>query len=81
MNYIKPKSGDVIDISTKQKIGQHEGVMYFTLGQNKGLGLSGQKVKYYVCGKNVKRNILYVCRESCRKQYLTSHQCTLTKFN
>jgi tRNA U34 2-thiouridine synthase MnmA/TrmU len=22
-----------------------------------------------------------VCRESCRKQYLTSHQCTLTKFN
>jgi tRNA-specific 2-thiouridylase len=80
-NYIKPKIGKIIDIVTKQCVGQHEGIAYFTLGQNKGLSLSGQKKRYYVCGKDVKHNVIYVCDQSQRKRFLTSTQCTITKFN
>jgi tRNA-specific 2-thiouridylase len=71
----------VIDIVTKQKVGTHNGVMFFTYGQNKGLSLSGQSKRYFVCKKDVKKNILYVCDESNKNKYLTSSTCAVTNFN
>jgi tRNA-specific 2-thiouridylase len=55
--------------------------MFFTNGQNKGLSLSGQKTKYFVCGKDVKKNILFVCDEQHKNKYLLSSKCELSKFN
>nr|WP_318028428.1 tRNA methyl transferase PRC-barrel domain-containing protein [Mycoplasmopsis bovis] len=52
--------GDIVDIRTNKKLGEHEGCFYYTIGQRKGLNLGGQAEPYYVCGHDVKKNILYV---------------------
>jgi tRNA-specific 2-thiouridylase len=80
-NYFPYRSGDVIDIVTKKVIGSHDGVSFFTYGQNKGLGLSGQTKKYFVCEKNIKKNILFVCDSSHKKKYLSSTKCEVSQFN
>jgi tRNA-specific 2-thiouridylase len=74
-NYIKPKIGNVIDVVTNNVVGKHEGIMYYTIGQNKNLNLGGNRNKYYVCGKHVKKNILYVVDEVNKKKHLSSSHC------
>lgn len=59
-NYLKDNEGDVVDITSEKVIGRHNGLMYYTIGQGKGLNLDTAGVKYFVCGKDTKRNILYV---------------------
>ncbi|MDR2847411.1 MAG: tRNA 2-thiouridine(34) synthase MnmA [Mycoplasmataceae bacterium] len=80
-NYIKPKSGKIIDIQSREVVGTHEGVMFYTIGQNKNLNLSGQQLKYYVCKKDVKNNILYVVTKKYQTKFLTSTGCVLKEFN
>jgi len=45
-------------------VGKHDGVMFYTLGQRKGLNIGGRKdsdeVPWYVVDKDVKRNVLIV---------------------
>lgn len=47
-------------------IGQHQGVMYYTLGQRNGLGIGGRhgasSEAWYVVGKDVAANVLYVAQ-------------------
>ncbi|GLK97850.1 tRNA-specific 2-thiouridylase MnmA [Achromobacter xylosoxidans] len=52
-----------------QKVGRHEGLSFYTLGQRKGLGVGGVKGRqredgtaeaWYVARKDLERNILYV---------------------
>lgn len=57
---IKPKAGEIITTEGK-KIGGHEGVWYYTIGQRRGIGIGGG-IPYYVVGKDLKRNILIVAR-------------------
>jgi tRNA-specific 2-thiouridylase len=49
-----------------QTIGEHQGVMYYTLGQRNGLGIGGRKeasgAAWYVVGKDVQANVLYVAQ-------------------
>lgn len=52
--------GPIIDISTGQRIGTHRGYWFHTIGQRKGLGLSGGP--WYVVRKNVRDNAIYVAR-------------------
>lgn len=40
-NYIPAKSGKMVDIVSKKVIGDHQGIMYYTIGQRKGLGIGG----------------------------------------
>ena len=42
-NYIPSKQGDIVDIETNRVIGKHEGAMYYTIGQRRGLGIGGIK--------------------------------------
>ncbi|VEU69935.1 tRNA-specific 2-thiouridylase mnmA [Mycoplasmopsis californica] len=79
-NYIPAQSGDIVSIITKKVVGKHEGSMYYTLGQRKGLNLGGQKEKHYVCGHNIKENIVYVAPIS-RMDFLTSHKLYASEFN
>lgn len=51
-NYLPMKPGDIIDINTKKVVGQHGGVMYYTVGQRKGLDIGGIG-PFYVIGKDV----------------------------
>ncbi|WP_127942567.1 tRNA 2-thiouridine(34) synthase MnmA [Mycoplasma sp. ATU-Cv-703] len=79
-NYLPKKSGDIVDLTTLKKIGQHQGVAFYTIGQREGLNLGGQSERYYVVGKNVTRNILYVAPLS-DSQFLLSQAVTLKKVN
>lgn len=52
------KEGPVIEIETGKKIGVHKGYWFYTIGQRKGLGLSGGP--WFVVRKNVRDNVVYV---------------------
>ena len=47
-------------------VGEHDGVMYYTLGQRNGLGIGGRRDAgggaWYVVGKDVANNVLYVAQ-------------------
>lgn len=54
--------GDLIDIDTGKKAGEHNGYYFYTIGQRSGLGLSGGP--WYVVKKDVKDNLVYISREN-----------------
>ena len=56
--YVGEQMGDVIELETGKKIGEHKGHWFHTIGQRKGLGLGGGP--WFVVKKDVERNILYV---------------------
>ncbi|MBP9822089.1 MAG: tRNA 2-thiouridine(34) synthase MnmA [Candidatus Pacebacteria bacterium] len=58
LTYIKPKSGKII--KDGKEIGGHDGVYYYTIGQRHGLNIRDGGGPYYVIGKDVKKNIIYV---------------------
>ena len=45
-------------------IGDHDGLMYYTIGQRKGLGIGGivgySTEPWFVVGKDLERNVLFV---------------------
>jgi len=41
-------------------IGQHQGLMYYTVGQRHGLGIGGPGEPWYVVSKDLDKNILFV---------------------
>lgn len=56
--HLGERKGPIIDIETGQKLGVHNGFWFHTIGQRKGLGLSGGP--WYVVKKNVRDNVVYV---------------------
>lgn len=52
--------GEIIDIETGKVLGTHKGYWYHTIGQRKGLGLSGGP--WFVIGKDIPGNKLYVSK-------------------
>lgn len=56
-NYLGEKEGDIIDLETGKKLGNIK-VMFHTIGQRKGLGLSGGP--WFVIRKDIESNTLYV---------------------
>ncbi|WP_426461437.1 tRNA 2-thiouridine(34) synthase MnmA [Mycoplasma hafezii] len=79
-NYIPAQDGDIIDITTNKVVGRHVGCFYYTIGQRKGLNLGGMSEPYYVCGHDVKQNILYVAPNS-RMDYLESNNLIASNLN
>ena len=60
--YVTTKPGNVIDKQTGAVVGRHEGAIFYTLGQRHGLGLGGG-LPYYVIGKDMEENEVYVTRD------------------
>lgn len=58
---IKFKNGDIMDKNGK-KVGEHEGVPSYTVGQRKGLG-GGFELPMYVMGVDVAKNTVIVGKE------------------
>lgn len=54
------KKGDIVDIDTKEVVGQHDGTYFYTIGQREGLKVGGQSIPYFVVQKDFEQNILYV---------------------
>ena len=66
--HLGEKKGNIIEIETGKKIGEHKGFWFHTIGQRKGLGLSGGP--WYVVKKNVHDNVIYVSNGyDTEKQY------------
>lgn len=66
--HLGEKPGAIIELETGRKIGTHRGYWFHTIGQRKGLGLSGGP--WYVVKKNVRDNVIYVSQGySTEKQY------------
>ncbi|KAB3534860.1 tRNA 2-thiouridine(34) synthase MnmA [Alkaliphilus pronyensis] len=60
-NYLPAQPGEMRTLDGEVK-GKHDGLMYYTIGQRKGLGIGGACTgePWFVAGKNLKDNILYV---------------------
>lgn len=54
------KMGDIVEFETGETLGTHEGFWYYTIGQRRGLGMSGGP--WYVVSKDSGKNIVYVSR-------------------
>ncbi len=78
-NYLKPNPGNIIDVETKEIIGRHNGLMNYTIGQRKNVGISGNLDRHYVCGKNLEKNELYVTIGN--EEYLYSDSCLIDDVN
>jgi tRNA-specific 2-thiouridylase len=83
-NYFPATKGEVVDIATGKVIGHHIGVLYYTLGQRQGLGIGGVKDEndnpWFICKKDVQRNILYVSNGN-EDEHLLSDKCVVTDLN
>ncbi len=79
-NYLPSMPGMVVDIENNKVIGKHEGLMYYTIGQRKGLNIGGNSDKMFVVGKNLEKNILYVAFGS-DNEYLKSDSCLVYNMN
>ena len=79
-NYLPNQKGKIVNIETNEVMGEHIGLMYYTLGQRKGLNLGGNKEKHYVAKKDLENNILYVA-ETDESKYLYTTSAIIENFN
>ena len=79
-NYLPNQPGKVINIETNEVVGEHIGLMYYTIGQRRGLDIGGTKDRMFVVGKNLKENILYICIGE-DNEYLISESCIIDNVN
>jgi tRNA-uridine 2-sulfurtransferase len=59
--YIPYQKGDFLTVEGK-KIGEHEGMAYYTIGQRKGLGIGGPGEAWFVVDKDPINNIVYLAQ-------------------
>lgn len=73
-----PSNPGLIITDTGKTIGQHDGLMYYTIGQRKGLKIGGQaeyggtQLPWYVIDKDLNNNRLIVAQETSNKLFATS---------
>lgn len=60
-NYLPAQEGNIVD-TEGNILGRHEGLMFHTIGQRRGLGIGGEGEAWFVCGKDLKKNELIVCQ-------------------
>lgn len=72
LNYIPAKKGKMMTYDGKV-LGEHLGLMYYTIGQRKGLGIGGQAgddgSRWFVIEKDIPNNILYVAHGGEERLY------------
>lgn len=57
--YLPTKPGHMVTLDGKI-MGEHLGLMYYTIGQRKGLGIGGSGEPWFVAGKDLAQNLLIV---------------------
>lgn len=58
--YMGEKSGPIVELETGKVLGQHNGYWFHTVGQRKGLSLSGGP--WYVIKKDIEANVVFVSK-------------------
>ena len=81
--FIKFKKGNILN-TDNEIIGEHNGSILYTIGQRQGLGIGGIKDKdelpWYVYGKNITKNEIYVC-QGVDNQLLYTENISLNKIH
>ncbi|MEL6869042.1 MAG: tRNA 2-thiouridine(34) synthase MnmA [Pseudomonadota bacterium] len=74
--YLPAQPGDIID-ANGQRISEHHGLMYYTLGQRQGLGIGGQRnaceAPWYVARKHLADNTLQVVQDKRHPWLMHTH--------
>lgn len=73
--YVTTKTGPIVE-QNGAKIGQHDGAIFYTIGQRHGLDVGGG-MPYYVTGKDMQTNTVYVTND-ISDQKLWSDEIDLT---
>ncbi|UFT97875.1 tRNA 2-thiouridine(34) synthase MnmA [Radiobacillus kanasensis] len=68
--YLPAQPGKMVTLHGEEK-GSHDGLMYYTIGQRQGLGIGGAGDPWFVVGKNLEDNVLYV-EQGSETDYLYS---------
>lgn len=75
MQFLPAQPGDIVDLDGRT-IGRHDGLMYYTMGQRRGLGIGGMNTgtgeSWFVVGKDLKRNLLIVQQGEHEELFSTS---------
>ncbi len=66
--YVTTEPGDIIDSDSGKVLGRHEGAIFYTFGQRHGLNIGGG-LPYYVVGKNMDKNEVYVSTDLNNEQF------------
>ena len=85
MRYLPPKKGEIRCLDDGRVMGEHDGLTYHTIGQRKGLQIggikggkgsdSGDHEAWFVAGKDMAKNILYVVQGHDHPALLTTELC------
>ena len=82
-NYLPANPGNIVTMDSKI-VGKHEGLMYYTIGQRKGLGIGGNNEfsdsPWFVLGKRLDKNELIVGQGN-DNIYLISNHCYANNIN
>lgn len=72
MQYLPAQKGDIVDLKGNV-LGKHDGLMFYTIGQRRGLGIGGLKngtgESFFVVDKDLERNRLIVTQGEGRELY------------
>jgi len=62
--FLPAQPGETLDVRTGKAVGKHDGLMYYTLGQRRGLqiGGGGDGRRWFVVSKDVQNNQLWVAQ-------------------
>lgn len=59
-HYLGEKQGDIVEFETGEKLGEHNGFWYFTIGQRRNIGLGGGP--WFVVKKDTENNVIYISK-------------------
>lgn len=66
--FLGENEGEIVELETGKRLGKHNGYWFHTIGQRKGLGLSGGP--WFVVRKDIHENVVYVSHGyDTEKQY------------
>ena len=71
LHYLGERPGKIVDVDAGRVVGTHRGFWFYTVGQRRGLRMSGGP--WYVVGKNIDDNIVYVSRLEPQAEAPQSH--------
>ncbi|MGH8040422.1 MAG: tRNA 2-thiouridine(34) synthase MnmA [Rudaea sp.] len=76
--YLPARRGEIRTPDGK-RLGEHDGVMYYTLGQRSGLGIGGRRgadaAPWYVVGKDVAENVLFAAHGNETRWLASTRLC------